>query len=79
VRFSPNIANPVIVSSGWDKVVKVCMASSLFRFITFFRDMMHFLYICYFREFWLYETTFSTKISDLIHVHIGLVLILTYY
>lgn len=24
VRFSPNPANPVIVSSGWDKVVKVC-------------------------------------------------------
>merc|ERR1739845_156429 len=23
VRFSPNIANPIIVSCGWDKVVKV--------------------------------------------------------
>lgn len=24
VRFSPNHANPIIVSGGWDKVVKVC-------------------------------------------------------
>ena len=24
VRFSPNVMNPVIVSCGWDKVVKVC-------------------------------------------------------
>ena len=24
VRFSPNVMNPVIVSAGWDKVVKVC-------------------------------------------------------
>lgn len=24
VRFSPNPQNPVIVSSGWDKLVKVC-------------------------------------------------------
>ena len=23
VRFSPNVMNPVIVSCGWDKVVKV--------------------------------------------------------
>ena len=23
MRFSPNVANPVIVSCGWDKVVKV--------------------------------------------------------
>jgi guanine nucleotide-binding protein subunit beta-2-like 1 protein len=24
VRFSPNPQNPVIVSAGWDKIVKVC-------------------------------------------------------
>jgi guanine nucleotide-binding protein subunit beta-2-like 1 protein len=24
VRFSPNAANPIFVSSGWDKLVKVC-------------------------------------------------------
>ena len=30
VRFSPNVSNPVIVSCGWDKVVKVSNPSSLF-------------------------------------------------
>ena len=29
VRFSPNPQNPVIVSAGWDKLVKVCCALSL--------------------------------------------------
>lgn len=29
VRFSPNPLNPVIVSAGWDKVVKVCPSCSL--------------------------------------------------
>ena len=29
VRFSPNPQNPVIVSAGWDKLVKVCAASFL--------------------------------------------------
>lgn len=24
VRFSPNHANPIIVSAGWDRTVKVC-------------------------------------------------------
>lgn len=28
VRFSPNPANPVIVSAGWDKVVKVSVVVS---------------------------------------------------
>lgn len=28
VRFSPNPANPVIVSCGWDKLVKVCCGLS---------------------------------------------------
>lgn len=31
VRFSPNPQNPVIVSAGWDKLVKVC-----FLFFCFF-------------------------------------------
>ena len=26
VRFSPNVSNPVIVSCGWDRVVKVSHA-----------------------------------------------------
>lgn len=25
VRFSPNHANPIIVSAGWDRTVKVCI------------------------------------------------------
>lgn len=32
VRFSPNPQNPVIVSSGWDKLVKVCLCQSRSRF-----------------------------------------------
>jgi len=31
VRFSPNPQNPVIVSAGWDKVVKVCLMFSFGR------------------------------------------------
>ena len=30
VRFSPNPQNPVIVSAGWDKLVKVCSIFDLF-------------------------------------------------
>jgi hypothetical protein len=33
VRFSPNSSNPVIVSCGWDKVVKV--SGSAFTFVNF--------------------------------------------
>jgi FOG: WD40 repeat len=29
VRFSPNPQNPVIVSCGWDKLVKVCFCKNL--------------------------------------------------
>lgn len=58
VRFSPNPQNPVIVSAGWDKLVKVCTflrlscsnrasPSSLFRH----RMLCNFSYICYFRAF----------------------------
>ncbi|ORY76904.1 WD40-repeat-containing domain protein [Leucosporidium creatinivorum] len=39
VRFSPNPLNPVIVSAGWDKVVKVsyCLVSRGFDFVSAFR------------------------------------------
>ena len=30
VRFSPNNNNPVIVSCGWDRMVKVCFRSTIF-------------------------------------------------
>ena len=65
MRFSPNVLNPVIVSCGWDKVVKVSLFNVLDSQLNFpapndvFRK-----YICYFREQMLNETTFSTKISD---------------
>jgi guanine nucleotide-binding protein subunit beta-2-like 1 protein len=56
VRFSPNPQNPVIVSSGWDKLVKVC--SGCYRtplFIPLQADchdvMQHISSICYFRAY----------------------------
>lgn len=49
VRFSPNPQNPVIVSAGWDKLVKVCIPHHLLR-VFFFRMMIWIsLCICYFR------------------------------
>ncbi len=33
VRFSPNPSNPVIVSAGWDRLVKVCPPSGSFCFV----------------------------------------------
>lgn len=48
VRFSPNPMNPVIVSAGWDKVVKVSIYD-LKDIGTSRYDVL--LYICYFREF----------------------------
>lgn len=59
VRFSPNPQNPVIVSSGWDKLVKVRFFQS-FEFFILKRGIiggeilrcLH-LRICYFRAFWL--------------------------
>lgn len=44
VRFSPNPQNPVIVSAGWDKYVKVSTRPSLLA-----PDMMYYTSICYFR------------------------------
>jgi WD40 repeat protein len=63
VRFSPNPANPVIVSAGWDKVVKVSFTGSSCAL----GEVMSIKYICYFRGLAPYETTLSTKISDLPH------------
>jgi hypothetical protein len=48
VRFSPNVMNPVIVSCGWDKVVKVRMLFLIdSSTLVFGRDVR--IYICYFR------------------------------
>jgi guanine nucleotide-binding protein subunit beta-2-like 1 protein len=51
VRFSPNPQNPVIVSAGWDKVVKVCRNSrrNLHSLLRGSYDAIKKISICYFR------------------------------
>lgn len=75
VRFSPNPLNPVIVSAGWDKVVKVsplhlcltCPKPSRCPYINFHK-MINLLLNCYLllqRAFGSNETIqIFTKISD---------------
>lgn len=58
VRFSPNPVIPVIVSAGWDKVVKV---SLLVLLCCGCFDMMLSFYICYFRGVTPYETIFPPR------------------
>ena len=48
VRFSPNPQNPVIVSSGWDKLVKVRTFDRIDRLPLSLGLMIHYD-ICYFR------------------------------
>ena len=65
VRFSPNPQNPVIVSSGWDKLVKVCCCrTSIFARY----DALHISSICYFRACFAagHETNIHHALSDLI-------------
>ncbi len=51
VRFSPNPQNPVIVSAGWDKLVKVCgFLLGVYR-EDFSEDALQCISICYFRAF----------------------------
>ena len=66
VRFSPNVMNPVIVSSGWDKVVKVCNIGGLPVFL-FCCVWCYSIYICYFRGLTLYETIFPPR--SLTHIY----------
>jgi WD40 repeat protein len=63
VRFSPNHSNPIIVSAGWDKVVKVIISLSILA--TFDHDffMYPLYYLCSLRDLyvlfnskWLYTT-----------------------
>ena len=60
VRFSPNPQNPVIVSAGWDKLVKVCIhpfdASNNIP-----DDATTTRCICYFR---VWETDYETTIHQ---------------
>lgn len=41
VRFSPNVMNPVIVSCGWDKVVKVSLTIAISGFLSSCDAMLH--------------------------------------
>lgn len=56
VRFSPNPQNPVIVSAGWDKLVKVSFFSLVFLYFSAQKEggevqkMLCNLSICYFRD-----------------------------
>ena len=72
VRFSPNPQNPVIVSAGWDKLVKVCLCSSLIWFsekrrncLPLPRRCLHILRICYFRAYNGHETKNTTCLMDI--------------
>jgi guanine nucleotide-binding protein subunit beta-2-like 1 protein len=57
VRFSPNPQNPVIVSAGWDKLVKVRFHSYSPTPPLFRHDVLQ-LCICYFRAaIYRHETT----------------------
>ena len=49
VRFSPNVMNPVIVSCGWDKVVKVRFFTQQVIPRTLLSGCDVIIYICYFR------------------------------
>lgn len=56
VRFSPNPSNPVIVSAGWDKYVKVCITCPV-------RWMMHRLYLLLQRSL-TNETIFHLRLTS---------------
>jgi guanine nucleotide-binding protein subunit beta-2-like 1 protein len=63
VRFSPNPQNPVIVSSGWDKLVKVRLLTC---FVLFAVMLCNNPSICYFRACFTtgHETNIHRALSD---------------
>lgn len=61
VRFSPNPQNPVIVSAGWDKLVKVGEHTSLKACL----GCMQFHSICYFRAFVAMRPTITNALRRL--------------
>lgn len=69
VRFSPNPQNPVIVSAGWDKMVKVSQQFCLFlsdRTMVVERMLCNFKSICYFRASAMRQTiTNRTDLSTI--------------
>lgn len=48
VRFSPNHANPIIVSAGWDRTVKVCFISFLILYYFEFCNFQFLSNLCAF-------------------------------
>lgn len=58
VRFSPNPSNPVIVSAGWDKLVKVRFLTAVlcpFFFLLCVCAMKSYVYICYYGDSYLLD------------------------
>jgi WD40 repeat protein len=72
VRFSPNPSNPVIVSAGWDRLVKV--QNTLLSHSFGGQVMLSFFYICYFRDVRVNETIFLLRYlsDDLLSLSINL-------
>ena len=68
VRFSPNPSNPVIVSAGWDKIVKVCGNSTFFYCLESPCHKMLAFYVFATSELDLssHETTFHLCTDDLV-------------
>jgi guanine nucleotide-binding protein subunit beta-2-like 1 protein len=64
VRFSPNPQNPVIVSAGWDKLVKVRIHKLLFWSATKMLHVYKHKSICYFRACKGYETTIHRRTEN---------------
>ena len=62
VRFSPNPQNPVIVSAGWDKLVKVRRITPT-NFPPFFMMIWISLCICYFRASAMRQQHHTTDIT----------------
>lgn len=67
VRFSPNPQNPVIVSAGWDKLVKVRDITSSAHHLSAFYD--DFLCICYFRASAMRQLSPSTDLTCFSTIH----------
>jgi guanine nucleotide-binding protein subunit beta-2-like 1 protein len=65
VRFSPNPSNPVIVSAGWDKVVKVSIYNNVYMCPY---QMMYFGNIRYFRWGKYLDETYLHLTDDRGHI-----------
>ena len=77
VRFSPNSTNPIIVSAGWDKVVKVFLKYAFFKtqilYLEFCRlftlKSKYYLSTIFFHTFFSYlPITFPWNCAIIVHV-----------